>query len=159
MTAKKTPVAPAAEQPTNTTPATAGPSTEQSASQDSSAEQADGEPADTRSEREKELEAENEQLRTELDVEIAAHAQTAADHDNLLTELEQYTNGTSLSTDESADETETTEPSEEQAIGELLTRNGLPRAWMLADGPCCDEKHARHVAGPDFGTLRVIEAQ
>jgi hypothetical protein len=44
-------------------------------------------------------------------------------------------------------------------IRELLARNGLPRAYVLASGICFDEKYARHMSGDDFDALPVIEAK
>lgn len=161
---KKTPVVPAAEQPNNTQPYASPVATgDTSAAVAATAEAAkaldtnaaDEPAAEQPTERELQLQAENEQLRSELDAEIAAHVVTAAQHDELIGKLEQYEDGIY----EPADEAETTEPGEYERIRELLTRNSLKKAWLLADGPCFDEQHARHVAGADFDALEVISAE
>jgi hypothetical protein len=46
---------------------------------------------------------------------------------------------------------------DEAYIKDLLTRNGLKKAWILpGDHVCFDKNHAKHVAGKDFDSLTTI---
>jgi DNA primase len=82
------------------------------------------------------LRTENEQLKQEK--EAAAQASVTTSTETAATEAAQ-------------------EPSKEEYIKDVLTRNGLKKAWILADGSTCfDENHAKHVAGAEFNSLTTI---
>jgi type I site-specific restriction-modification system R (restriction) subunit len=96
----------------------------------------------------------------ERDTARAELKKVSEERDALRTENEQLkAQPTTVATSEAAATAPTEEPSEEEHIKDVLRRNGLKVAYMLPDGPCFSEAHAKHVAGADFDSLTTISAE
>jgi hypothetical protein len=87
------------------------------------------------------------------------NGQLKADNERLTNELA-AAKAPAPTTEPETSTTAATEPSNEEKIKGLLLRNGLKKAWILADGSTCfDEAHAKHMSGADFDSLTSISVE